>query len=62
MLRISDNGRGFNVSEAERLPGHFGLATMRERAVRIQATLSVISNAEQGTIVEVVSPVAVETF
>jgi signal transduction histidine kinase len=60
VLRIADNGCGFNVSEAQRLSGHFGLATMRERAARIQATLTVISNAEQGTIIEVVTPVAVE--
>jgi signal transduction histidine kinase len=60
VLRIADNGLGFNVSEAQRLPGHFGLATMRERAARIQATLTIVSNPEQGTMIEVVTPVAVE--
>jgi signal transduction histidine kinase len=59
-LRIADNGRGFSVAEAERIQGHFGLATMRERASRIQAKLTVISNAGQGTIIEVVTPVDVE--
>ena len=61
LLRISDNGHGFNVNEAQRLSGHFGLATMRERAARIQATLNIISSAEQGTMIEVVTPVSVET-
>jgi signal transduction histidine kinase/ligand-binding sensor domain-containing protein len=57
VLRISDDGRGFDVSEAQRLPGHFGLATMRERAARIGARLTVTSNAQQGTMIEVVTPV-----
>jgi signal transduction histidine kinase/ligand-binding sensor domain-containing protein len=60
MLRIADDGRGFDVSEAQRLPGHFGLATMRERAARIQAALTIISNAGKGTIIEVVTPVTIE--
>jgi signal transduction histidine kinase len=57
-LRIADDGRGFDVREAQRLPGHFGLSTMRERAERIQANLTITSGEAQDTIVEVITPVA----
>jgi signal transduction histidine kinase/ligand-binding sensor domain-containing protein len=56
-LRVSDDGKGFDVGEAQRLSGHFGLATMRERAARISATLNVISNGKQGTMIEVTVPI-----
>jgi signal transduction histidine kinase/ligand-binding sensor domain-containing protein len=58
LLRIVDNGKGFDVSEAQRLSGHFGLATMRERAARISATLAITSNATQGTMIEVSVPLS----
>jgi signal transduction histidine kinase len=58
VLRIADDGSGFNVKDAERLPGHFGLATMRERAVPIKASLTVISSPGQGTMIEIVTPLA----
>lgn len=58
VMRISDDGRGFDVDAAQRLTGHFGLATMRERAAGIQAKLTIGSTAGQGTIVEVITPLA----
>ena len=55
-LRISDNGRGFDPQAASRLPGHFGLATMRERARRIQGSIEISSTVGQGTCIEVIVP------
>lgn len=37
-------------------PGHYGLQTMRERATRINASLSLSARPEGGTVVSVVSP------
>lgn len=57
-LRISDNGAGFNLAEAEKLDGHFGLVTMRERAQQIGARLTISSKVGQGTCVEILLPTA----
>jgi PAS domain S-box-containing protein len=46
-LRISDNGHGFDVSQAG--PGSFGVSNMRERAGQIGATLKIESKINQGT-------------
>jgi signal transduction histidine kinase len=51
-LRISDNGRGFTVDGAS-APGHFGLATMRERTQEIGASIAISSEPERGTCIEV---------
>jgi PAS domain S-box-containing protein len=45
-LRISDNGKGFSVSDAA---SGFGLEMMRERAQEINATLNMTSQVGQGT-------------
>ena len=55
-LRISDDGCGFDTDEGARAPGHFGLATMRERAAQIHATIDVYSRVGQGTCIEVIVP------
>ena len=55
-LRVTDDGCGFDVSRAERLRGHFGLWTMRERAARIQGSLKIRSNSSEGTSIEVIVP------
>jgi signal transduction histidine kinase len=49
-LEICDDGCGFPVAEA-RGPhlGHFGLTGMRERAARLNASLSIESKPRQGT-------------
>lgn len=55
-LRISDDGCGFDIDEGARLAGHFGLATMRERAAQIHGTIDVSSTVGQGTCIEVTVP------
>jgi signal transduction histidine kinase len=52
-LRVSDDGCGFDMDEGARLPGHFGLATMRERAAQIHASIQVSSIVGHGTCIEV---------
>jgi signal transduction histidine kinase len=46
-LRITDDGRGFDVSSTP--PGHFGLSIMRERARALGATLRIDSRPGAGT-------------
>jgi PAS domain S-box-containing protein len=46
-LRISDDGRGFDVNQVS--PEHLGLGIMRERAEAIGATLSIESQHGHGT-------------
>jgi signal transduction histidine kinase/ligand-binding sensor domain-containing protein len=58
-LRISDNGRGFNIDDASALPGHFGLVTMRERAEQIRASIVISSEVRRGTRIEVTVPGAI---
>lgn len=56
-LRVSDNGRGFDPSEAERHAGsHWGLATMKERADAIGGQLSLVSRLGVGTSLEMIAP------
>jgi signal transduction histidine kinase/ligand-binding sensor domain-containing protein len=56
-LRVTDDGCGFDLSQAERLPGHLGLSTMRERAARVQGWIKIRSSLGQGTSIEVTVPV-----
>ena len=46
LLCISDNGQGFDPSQAH--PGHFGLENMRSRAADVGATLILTSQPGQG--------------
>jgi signal transduction histidine kinase len=55
-LEISDDGCGFDLHEASHKLGHFGLATMRERAERIGADLKLITAAGRGAEIQVVVP------
>ena len=57
-LTITDDGRGFNPSDAT-LPaqGHFGLQGMRERAAQINATLTIKSGPETGTTITLDVPI-----
>lgn len=56
-LRVSDDGRGFDISEAQRQAGtHWGLATMRERADAIGGQLSLVSRPGAGTNLEMIAP------
>lgn len=58
LLEVSDNGRGFDASQA--FPGHLGLRSMQERAARMGATLIIKSAPGQGTGVSVLAPLALE--
>ncbi|MCQ4163824.1 sensor histidine kinase [Tahibacter harae] len=59
-LRICDDGRGLDdaVLRAGGRSGHFGLASMRERAERLGARLSLRSRAGAGTEIELRSAAA----
>ena len=54
-LRVTDDGRGFDVSEA-RPRWSFGLASMQERAEALDGTFLVTSRRGEGTQVEVSLP------
>jgi signal transduction histidine kinase len=53
VLRVVDDGVGFDVETVQRATGGFGLVSMRERARSIGAQLVVRSRLGQGTTVEV---------
>jgi signal transduction histidine kinase len=50
-LKISDDGRGFDLNNTPKAVGHFGLATMRERADQIRAEIQISSTVGKGTCV-----------
>jgi len=54
VLRVADNGKGFDASEPR--PGHFGLDNLRARAKEIGALLTVTSGADQGSEVRLEVP------
>ncbi len=56
-IRVQDNGKGIDpaVATAGR-PGHFGLAGMQERALRIDGQFQILSRAGSGTDIELVIP------
>lgn len=54
ILRIQDNGRGFNVEEDKTTS--YGLKNIAERAVEIGCTYKIVSVPDEGTIVEVKVP------
>jgi two-component system nitrate/nitrite sensor histidine kinase NarX len=51
ILRIEDDGRGFDAAAIP--PGHLGAGIMRERAAAVGASLSVESSPGHGTRVRV---------
>ena len=57
-LRISDNGRGFDVGATRRATSRFGLKGIRERVQQLAATLRIKSAPGQGTelLVEIPPP------
>jgi signal transduction histidine kinase len=56
VLQVADNGRGFELSEAE-LAG-IGLSTMRERAELLGGTCSIESKAGRGTVLTAEVPLS----
>jgi len=55
-LRVSDNGRGFDLHEAALCKGRWGLVTMRERAQQIGAEFKIVSGMNRGTEIETTVP------
>ena len=55
-LRIQDDGQGFDVDNAGRQVGHWGLRNMQERAHRIGAHWKISSIVGRGTCIEVIVP------
>jgi signal transduction histidine kinase/ligand-binding sensor domain-containing protein len=55
-LEIRDDGRGFDFDEASRKSGHFGLASMRERAREIGAQFQIDASPGQGVRIEIRCP------
>lgn len=47
LLRVHDNGRGFDATE--HFPGHLGLHSMRERALKVDGLCAIESVPGQGT-------------
>lgn len=54
ILRLVDNGKGFNMKERDE--SRYGLNTMKERALEIGGTCSIISAQGSGTKIEVKVP------
>ena len=56
-VRVEDNGRGFDASQAfSTTGGHFGLLGMQERAERINGSFDLRTEPGKGTTIEVVVP------
>ncbi|PLR80033.1 sensor histidine kinase [Bacillus canaveralius] len=58
ILRISDDGIGFDIEEQK--AGSYGLQNMHERALEIGATLKIVSLKNKGTRLEVKVPIMSE--
>jgi signal transduction histidine kinase len=59
LLLIEDDGRGFDPSSSR--PGHFGLQSMRERAIAVGGMLTLYSAVGAGTQLRVSIPVPDDT-
>jgi signal transduction histidine kinase len=59
LLRVSDNGRGFDATELDgEHSHHYGLIGMKERTQQAGGELSIVTHPGGGTAVEIVIPVA----
>lgn len=56
LLRIVDDGVGFDVEQQKNKAGSYGLMNIRERVASLGGTLKIISFANQGTSVEIKIP------
>ncbi len=55
-LTVTDDGMGFDVAVKRELAGHFGLATMTERAHQVGASIQIASTVGKGTSVSLRVP------
>lgn len=53
-IRILDNGCGFDLETGSRKPGHWGLATMRERARKVGAEIEIAASPGRGTRIDII--------
>ncbi|MQS14642.1 GAF domain-containing sensor histidine kinase [Streptomyces kaniharaensis] len=56
VLRVHDDGRGFDPESVRRAGKHLGLASMRDRAAAVGGTLTLESAPGRGTLVEMEVP------
>jgi len=56
LLRVADDGVGFDPEAASRAPGHYGLVSMRERAEQVRGRIKIASTPGSGTEIETVVP------
>jgi len=56
VLRVADDGRGFDVDAVVDANGHCGLVSMRERAETVAGTLTISSSEGDGACVEAIVP------
>ena len=56
VLRVTDNGKGFDPAMRSRAGGHLGLRGLRSRAKTIKADLQIISLPGAGTTIQVTVP------
>lgn len=56
VLRVHDDGRGFDPESVRRAGRHLGLASMRDRAAAVGGTLTLESAPGRGTLVEMEVP------
>jgi signal transduction histidine kinase/streptogramin lyase len=54
---VRDDGRGFDPRSLERVTGHYGVISMRERAAQVRGRLTIASSPGKGTSVETIIPV-----
>lgn len=52
-LRVSDNGRGYDVAQAQKQLSGTGLASIRSRLLLYSGTIKITSQANKGTVTEV---------
>jgi signal transduction histidine kinase/ligand-binding sensor domain-containing protein len=57
-VRVSDDGRGFDPHTIEKVTGHYGVISMRERAAQVRGKVTIASQPGKGTCVETVVPVS----
>ncbi|MGW1274826.1 sensor histidine kinase, partial [Streptomyces sp. NPDC002491] len=56
VLRVTDDGGGFDPTTVRRAGRHLGLVSMRDRASGVGGTLTVVSAPGEGTTIEMEAP------
>jgi signal transduction histidine kinase len=62
LLRISDDGCGFDSAAVNDTNGHYGIVSMRERAKAIHGTFRLETGDHRGTCIEVTVPLETPTL